>query len=52
VPIEHGHRQIVGSGLGLAIAKRAVERAGGSISLESERFVGAKVTIALPRRTS
>ena len=46
------HRQIVGSGLGLAIAKRAVERAGGSISLESERFIGTKVTIALPRRTS
>jgi signal transduction histidine kinase len=41
-------RHVVGSGLGLAIAKRAVERAGGSISMESERGVETKVTIALP----
>jgi signal transduction histidine kinase len=45
-------RQVVGSGLGLAIAKRAVERAGGSITLESERGVGTKVTIALPTKSS
>lgn len=38
--------EIAGSGLGLAIAKRAVERAGGSIALESSPG-GTIVTIAL-----
>jgi signal transduction histidine kinase len=42
-------REVVGSGLGLAIAKRAVERAGGSVSLVSERSIGTTVTIRLPR---
>jgi signal transduction histidine kinase len=42
-------REIVGSGLGLAIAKRAVERAGGSVSLVSARSIGTTVTIRLPR---
>jgi signal transduction histidine kinase len=39
--------EIVGSGLGLAIAKRAVERAGGTISLDSAPNRGTTVTIAL-----
>ena len=45
------HREIAGSGLGLAIAKRAVERAGGAISIESAPGTGTAVTITLPRRT-
>ena len=44
-----GERSGEGSGLGLAIAKRAVERVGGAIALESRPEVGTKVTIALPR---
>lgn len=40
--------EIVGSGLGLAIAKRAVERAGGSITLDSAPGKGTLVTIKLP----
>ena len=39
--------EIVGSGLGLAIAKRAVERAGGSISIDSAPGHGTAVTITL-----
>jgi two-component system OmpR family sensor kinase len=39
--------EITGSGLGLAIAKRAVERAGGSIALESAPNRGTVVTITL-----
>jgi two-component system OmpR family sensor kinase len=38
-----------GFGLGLAIAKRAVERAGGEIAVESTVGNGAVFTIALPR---
>jgi two-component system, OmpR family, sensor kinase len=45
------HREIAGSGLGLAIAKRAVERAGGAISIASAPGTGTAVTITLPRRT-
>lgn len=37
-----------GSGLGLAIAKRAVERVGGSISLESEAGKGTAVQLRFP----
>ncbi len=44
-----GARSGEGSGLGLAIAKRAVERAGGAIALESRPEVGTWVTITLPR---
>jgi len=39
--------EITGSGLGLAIAKRAVERAGGSIDIESAPQRGTTVTITL-----
>lgn len=39
--------EIVGSGLGLAIAKRAVERAGGSIEIDSAPKRGTTVTITL-----
>lgn len=39
--------EITGSGLGLAIAKRAVERAGGSIGIDSAPARGTTVTIRL-----
>ena len=42
-------RDIDGSGLGLAIAKRAVERAGGTIALETSSSGGSTFTIRLPR---
>ena len=38
-----------GFGLGLAIAKRAVERAGGDVRVESTPGQGTRFTIALPR---
>jgi signal transduction histidine kinase len=37
-----------GSGLGLAIVKRAVERAGGEVTVESDPGRGARFTIRLP----
>jgi signal transduction histidine kinase len=37
-----------GAGLGLAIVKRTVERAGGSVDLESAPNVGTRVTIRMP----
>jgi two-component system, OmpR family, sensor kinase len=40
--------EIAGSGLGLAIAKRAVERAGGEIAIDSAPGHGTAVTITLP----
>ena len=40
--------EITGSGLGLSIAKRAVERAGGTIAIESAPGRGTTVTIELP----
>ncbi|MBV9334015.1 MAG: HAMP domain-containing histidine kinase [Candidatus Eremiobacteraeota bacterium] len=40
-----------GSGLGLAIAKRAIERANGTISLQSRPGWGTRVTISIPRRS-
>ena len=41
-------RDVAGSGLGLAIARRAVDRAGGRIALESSSR-GTTVTIEVPR---
>ncbi|MDQ6823884.1 MAG: HAMP domain-containing histidine kinase [Candidatus Eremiobacteraeota bacterium] len=42
------NRDIPGSGLGLAIAKRSVERAHGTIGLDSAPHEGTQVTIRLP----
>lgn len=42
-------RDVAGSGLGLAIAKRAIERAGGTLVLESVPGRGSCFTISLPR---
>ena len=39
--------EIVGTGLGLAIAKRAVERAGGDIAIDSAPGQGTQVTITI-----
>jgi len=39
-----------GFGLGLAIVKRAVERAGGEVSVESREGFGSRFTIRLPRQ--
>ncbi|MFY9663942.1 MAG: HAMP domain-containing sensor histidine kinase [Candidatus Cybelea sp.] len=44
-----GDRRGEGSGLGLAIAKRALERIGGTVALESAPDAGTTVTISLPR---
>ncbi len=41
-------RDVDGSGLGLAIARRAIERAGGSLELESAPEKGSRLTIVLP----
>lgn len=43
------HGDIEGSGIGLAIVKRAVERAGGTIELESRPGAGTRFTMSLPR---
>jgi signal transduction histidine kinase len=40
-----------GFGLGLAIAKRAVERAGGTLTLSSEPERGCRFSIGIPRAT-
>jgi signal transduction histidine kinase len=41
-------RDVEGTGLGLAIARRAIERAGGSLTLESDVRHGSRFTISLP----
>jgi signal transduction histidine kinase len=41
-------RDVDGSGLGLSIARRALERAGGTLSLESDRARGSRFTLSLP----
>jgi signal transduction histidine kinase len=43
---------IEGSGLGLAIAQRAVERAGGTIAIESKPGEGTRVRLMLPAATA
>ena len=42
-------RDVDGSGLGLAIAKRAIERARGTLSLTSDPLTGSAFVIRLPR---
>jgi signal transduction histidine kinase len=42
------NRDVEGSGLGLAIARRAIERAGGSLTVHSVPDVGSRFTIVLP----
>jgi signal transduction histidine kinase len=42
-------RDVEGSGLGLAIARRAVERAHGSLTLESDPVSGSRFSVRLPR---
>jgi len=41
-------RDVDGSGLGLAIARRAIERAGGTLTLKSDPTTGSRFTISLP----
>jgi two-component system OmpR family sensor kinase len=41
-------RDVDGTGLGLSIARRAIERAGGTLSLRSDPTTGSVFTIALP----
>lgn len=41
-------RDVEGSGLGLAIARRAVERAGGTLAIQSDPAAGSRLRIALP----
>ena len=45
----HGADDVEGSGLGLAIVQRAVQRADGTIALESREGGGTRFTIRLPR---
>jgi signal transduction histidine kinase len=42
------HRAVTGSGLGLPIARSAIERAGGTLVVESAPDQGARFTIRLP----
>jgi signal transduction histidine kinase len=44
-------RDVEGTGLGLAITRRAIERAGGSLALESDVANGSRFTISLPAAT-
>jgi len=44
-----GNGEVEGSGLGLSIVKRAVQRADGTIALESRAGEGTQFTIRLPR---
>jgi signal transduction histidine kinase len=44
----HGSDQYPGTGIGLAIVRRAVERSGGRVGVESERGKGSHFWIELP----
>src|ERR1700712_5382434 len=44
--------KIAGTGLGLTIVKEAVERQGGTITVESQYGVGTTFTVRLPRVNS
>jgi two-component system sensor histidine kinase MprB len=41
-------RDVDGTGLGLSIARKAIERAGGTLALRSDPATGSTFTIALP----
>jgi PAS domain S-box-containing protein len=45
----HGGRRYEGSGLGLAIVRKAVERMGGTVGVESEIGQGSRFWLELPR---
>jgi len=42
-------REYQGSGLGLAIAQRLVDQLGGALDVESEKGIGSRFTVRLPR---
>lgn len=44
----HGHSRYPGTGIGLAIVRRAVERMGGRIWIDSEGGTGTRFFIELP----
>lgn len=46
----HGYEAYPGTGMGLAICRRAIERHGGALTVESEPGAGARFTIELPVR--
>ena len=45
----HDDKKYPGTGIGLAIVRKAVERMGGSVRLESEPGVGSRFCVRLPR---
>lgn len=46
---QRAHNGYEGHGIGLAIVRRAAERMGGSVGLESEPSKGSKFWVELPR---
>ena len=48
----HGHEAYPGTGIGLAIVRRATERMGGRVGVDSRAGAGAAFWIELPRATS
>lgn len=45
----HDDKRYPGTGIGLAIVRKAVERMGGSVSLDSELGVGSRFCVRLPK---